>query len=93
CIACGSKRPKNDLVRLVLSDGGEIREAPKKETTGRGAYVCGRPDCREKLKAHRKLNRVFRTEGPLRLARELHDGTRNSPGVSVPQAESAAERG
>ena len=73
CISCGTKRPKRDLIRLVLGDRGEIREAPDRKATGRGAYVCDLPECRKRLKSHRRLNRVFRTEGPLRLARELRE--------------------
>ncbi len=74
CIICGKKRTKCELVRMVLNEQGEIREDPEKKATGRGAYLCSRAECRGRLKTHRKLNRVFRTEGPLQLARELRDG-------------------
>lgn len=74
CIACGTRRPKHELVRLVLNGQEEIREDPGQQARGRGAYICPRTECRSRLKTHRRLNRVFRAEGPLRLSRELRDG-------------------
>lgn len=74
CIACGARRPKQELQRLALSDTGEIREDSGKAVKGRGAYVCNRPDCRNKLKTHRRLSRAFRTEGAVRLSREFCNG-------------------
>ncbi len=74
CIACGNRRPKQELLRLVLSETGEIREDLRTAFKGRGAYVCNQPSCRNKLKTHRRLSRVFRTEASVRLARELCNG-------------------
>ncbi len=74
CIVCGTRRRKHELVRLVLNEQGEIREDPRQKARGRGAYLCARNECRSRLKTHRRLNRVFRAGGPLRLSRELRDG-------------------
>ncbi len=74
CIACGIRRSKQELLRLVLSETGEIREDYGMALEGRGAYVCDQPTCRKKLKTHRRLSRVFNTEAPVRLSRELCNG-------------------
>ncbi|MFO7785302.1 MAG: YlxR family protein [Thermodesulfobacteriota bacterium] len=74
CIACGTKRPKQELQRLALSETGEIREDSGMTEIGRGAYVCNRHACRSKLKTHKRLSRVFRTEAAVRLSRELSNG-------------------
>ena len=44
CVACGSKKPKRDLVRIVSSPQGQVSVDPTGKAPGRGAYVCG-ADC------------------------------------------------
>ncbi len=44
CVACGSKRPKVELVRVALSPQGIVSVDVSGKAPGRGAYVCG-PDC------------------------------------------------
>jgi uncharacterized protein len=73
CIACGAKRPKRELQRLILSETGEIGLDAGKTQKGRGAYVCSRYSCRDKLRTHKRLSRVFRTQGQVRLSGELHN--------------------
>ncbi|EFK06627.1 conserved hypothetical protein [delta proteobacterium NaphS2] len=58
CIACGVKREKKELIRLVLgADGVVVRDRFGK---GRGAYICGNEDCLSVLKTNKGLNRAFR---------------------------------
>ncbi len=44
CVACGSKKPKRDLVRIASSPQGQVAVDPTGKAPGRGAYVCG-ADC------------------------------------------------
>ncbi len=44
CVACGSKKPKRDLVRIASSPQGQVSVDPTGKAPGRGAYVCG-ADC------------------------------------------------
>ena len=44
CIACGNKKPKADLLRVVRSPEGRVSLDPTGKASGRGAYVCG-PGC------------------------------------------------
>lgn len=41
CVACGSKKPKRDLVRIASSPQGQVSVDPSGKAPGRGAYVCG----------------------------------------------------
>jgi predicted RNA-binding protein YlxR (DUF448 family) len=44
CVACGDKKPKATLVRIVRSPLGTVSLDPTGKAQGRGAYVCG-PEC------------------------------------------------
>lgn len=47
CLACRKVKPKRELVRLVRAADGSIEIDPGGKKTGRGAYLCGRPECWE----------------------------------------------
>lgn len=45
CVACRTKGPKADFVRLVRTPEGEVVIEPARNVSGRGAYICRRVDC------------------------------------------------
>ncbi len=59
CISCGGKFPKKELIRVVKNETG-IHLDKSGKAMGRGAYLCQNPDCLEKLKKQKRLNRAFR---------------------------------
>jgi predicted RNA-binding protein YlxR (DUF448 family) len=66
CISCGVKRSKEDLVRLVLDpETGGVRVDRGGNAPGRGAYVCERRSCWERLGSGNRLARAFRRKDPL----------------------------
>lgn len=60
CIVCRTKKPKNHLIRIVLSKNGEINVEKTPKLDGRGAYICNGTECVEKLIKTRALNRTFK---------------------------------
>ncbi|MCJ7664075.1 MAG: YlxR family protein [Desulfobacterales bacterium] len=44
CLGCGQQRPKKELVRIVIKDGGLMVDE-KARLPGRGAYLCPRGGC------------------------------------------------
>lgn len=44
CVACGSKKPKAELLRVARSPQGQVTVDPTGRAPGRGAYICG-PNC------------------------------------------------
>ena len=44
CIACGTSRPKMELIRIVTADT-ETEVDPTGRKNGRGAYLCKDPGC------------------------------------------------
>ena len=63
CISCGTKRSKNELIRLVLDTHGLVVRDDFAKRQGRGAYVCPRKSCWESLRSRKLPNRAFRKEG------------------------------
>ena len=41
CVACGSKKPKRELLRIAGSPQGQVSVDATGKAPGRGAYVCG----------------------------------------------------
>ncbi len=53
CIGCHSVMPKEDLIRIAVSDGKNVVDTYKK-MPGRGRYICNDATCLEKaIKKHR----------------------------------------
>jgi hypothetical protein len=59
-VACRRIRAKRELIRLVLTSGGnvEIDTSGKKE--GRGAYLCPEQACLEKALKGKQMERALR---------------------------------
>ncbi len=60
CIACGSKRGQNELIRVILDVEGQLVRDDHGKRQGRGAYVCKNKTCREQMRKNKCLNRAFR---------------------------------
>ncbi|WP_276955790.1 YlxR family protein [Allomeiothermus silvanus] len=53
CVACRARRPKRELLRIVLTEGGPVLD-PSGRRPGRGAYVCpDNPECWAEKKLRR----------------------------------------
>ncbi len=62
CRGCGSKAAKQQLVRLIMSEG-VLTEDPEQQGAGRGVYCCKNELCRLRLKKNKKmLKRAFRLQ-------------------------------
>lgn len=62
CIACRQEFEKSQLIRIVRTPDGEYKVDFSGKANGRGAYICGSPECVKKLKKNKLLNRAFKTE-------------------------------
>jgi predicted RNA-binding protein YlxR (DUF448 family) len=59
CLVCMGKKPKRDLVRLVIDrETGCVKADPAQRMEGRGAYCC--PGCLPKLRLDRRTAKAFR---------------------------------
>lgn len=62
CVACRSSRAKRELVRLVRSAEGRIEVDPTGKKSGRGAYLCRRPECWQEALRKDRLSYALRTK-------------------------------
>jgi predicted RNA-binding protein YlxR (DUF448 family) len=62
CVACGTKGPKYELVRVVLDAESQVVRDEKGKRPGRGAYVCNSESCWVKLRKGKCLKRAFRSK-------------------------------
>ena len=67
---CGEHKPKKELLRVVKSPEGAISLDHTGKKPGRGAYICGSPDCLKKARKARRLERAFSCAIPP----EVYDG-------------------
>ena len=56
CVACGTRKPKADLLRIARSPEGRVSLDPTGKAPGRGAYICG-PGCWETALGRGRLAR------------------------------------
>lgn len=62
CVICGTKTAKRELVRVVLTPDGECLIDETGKRSGRGAYVCGKQECRQQAMKGGRLARALRVE-------------------------------
>lgn len=59
CVGCREMRPKKELVRVVRSSEGVVSIDPVGKAPGRGAYLCPKPECLQRARKSRALERAF----------------------------------
>ncbi|HOG01735.1 MAG TPA: YlxR family protein [Clostridia bacterium] len=59
CVACRQMTPKKQLIRVVRTPQDEIRPDPTGKASGRGAYLCRNPQCLERAKKTKALERAL----------------------------------
>ena len=62
CVGCGNQFPKNQLIRVVKTQSGEVFLDTTGKMSGRGAYICDDIECFKKLKKGKLLNKSFKIE-------------------------------
>lgn len=61
CIVCKNKGTKDNFFKIVKNKDGSILVENKERIDGRGAYVCKKEECIDKLEKSKALNRTFKT--------------------------------
>ncbi|MCL6632014.1 MAG: YlxR family protein [Alicyclobacillus herbarius] len=71
CVGCQEMFPKRELIRVVLTPEGEIALDATGKRSGRGAYLCGRPECLRQARKRKALERALKTPVPAGVYDEL----------------------
>ena len=67
CIGCGAVKPKKELIRIVLTQEGELLADRTGRANGRGAYLCDDSACLEKAIRKKVLEEPSAHRFPRRL--------------------------
>jgi predicted RNA-binding protein YlxR (DUF448 family) len=60
CVVCRTTTAKRTLHRIVRSPAGTVSYDPTGKAAGRGAYLCGRPDCLDMAVRRRSIQRALK---------------------------------
>ena len=74
CMGCNMQKPKKELIRIVKSKENVIEVDLTGKKNGRGAYICNREECLNKLIKSKRLERVFE----MNISQEIYEEIRNS---------------
>lgn len=69
CMACNEQKEKQELLRIVRSKDGVIEVDLTGKKSGRGAYICKKLECLDKVIKTKRLERVFEKE----ISQEVYD--------------------
>ena len=64
CMGCRERKAKKDMIRVVRSTDGTVMLDFGGKLNGRGAYICPDPNCLEKARKSKALERSLETEIP-----------------------------
>lgn len=64
CVGCRTHAPKKELIRIVRTPTGEIVADAAGKVSGRGAYLCRKPECLARARKSRALERMLNTAIP-----------------------------
>ena len=72
CMACNEQQEKQELIRIVRSKDGVIEVDLSGKKSGRGAYICKKEECLEKIMKSKRLERIFEQE----ISSEIYESLR-----------------
>lgn len=67
CVGCGAEFPKNELIRIVRKQSGEVVSDQTGRAPGRGVYICRKIDCVLRAKKKNLLSRSLKVPVPDRI--------------------------
>ena len=77
CVGCGEMKNKNEMVRIVKNNEGEIFADPTSRAAGRGAYICKDTACCAKAAKAKRLDRAFSCRIPEEVYKALEEEIAN----------------
>ena len=62
CVVCGVRAPQRELVRIAFGPDGRLSVGVPGKRLGRGAYLCHKPECWQKVHKGERLSRALHAE-------------------------------
>lgn len=64
CVGCQEMKSKKEMIRIIRTNEQEFLLDATGKKNGRGAYICPSPDCLEKARKNKGLERSFKQQIP-----------------------------
>lgn len=64
CIGCGEMKSKKEMLRVLRTEDQGIILDTTGRKNGRGAYICPNPECMQKARKSKGLDRAFKMPVP-----------------------------
>ena len=78
CMGCRERKEKRQMIRVVRTTEGDVKLDFSGKLNGRGAYICPNPECLQKARKSKALERSLEVPIPEavyeRLAAEMEAG-------------------
>ena len=71
CIACRKKDDKENLLRIISTDGGNAIIDENKKANTRGMYICNKRECINKLLKAKDLSKCIKINVKIEGLKEL----------------------
>lgn len=71
CSGCGQKKAKSELVRVLKTPEDKIELDMTGKKSGRGAYICGDPECLKKARKSGRIEKSLSSKIPQEVYDEL----------------------
>lgn len=62
CVGCMESKPKKELIRIVCNKEGDLALDSTGKAAGRGVYLCKIPDCFDKARKRKAIQRSLERE-------------------------------
>ena len=72
CMGCNEKKNKAELIRIVKNKENIISLDRTGKMDGRGAYICDKINCLEKLIKNKRLEKIFE----MKIENEIYENLR-----------------
>ncbi len=64
CMGCRERKEKRQMIRVVRTTEGDVRLDFSGKLNGRGAYICPNPECLQKARKSKALDRSLEVPIP-----------------------------
>lgn len=71
CTGCGEMKNKKEMVRVIRTPEDEVLIDATGKKNGRGAYICGTPECLAKARKNKGLERSLKMAIPAEVYEAL----------------------
>lgn len=76
CIACGEHKNRFELIKIV-NNNDQILIDPEIDFPGRSTFICPNPDCLEKARKEKSIEKAIKASNPDKVYKKLMEEINN----------------